>query len=251
MKAEFTDMINTIGDERLSQLADTLEHTAPEVSIRLNPRKSAPLQASEDSPSRQTALPTQGTLITGPVAWWPNGFYLSERPKFTLDPALHQGRYYVQDASSMILAAVARMLSNGQPLLWLDACAAPGGKTTAALDGLPDGSLVVSNEYDYSRAEILKENVAKWGVASTVVTRGDTSQYRKLPETFDVIAIDAPCSGEGMMRKDLTAREQWTANAILSRIYGRLCVRAATSSIQPARSTLSKTREWLTGFARS
>ncbi len=203
-------MINTIGDERLSQLADTLEHTAPEVSIRLNPRKSAPLQASEDSQSRQTALPTQGALITDPVAWWPNGFYLSERPKFTLDPALHQGRYYVQDASSMILAAVARMLSNGQPLLWLDACAAPGGKTTAALDGLPDGSLVVSNEYDYSRAEILKENVAKWGVASTVVTRGDTYQYRKLPETFDVIAIDAPCSGEGMMRKDLTAREQWT-----------------------------------------
>jgi 16S rRNA C967 or C1407 C5-methylase (RsmB/RsmF family)/NOL1/NOP2/fmu family ribosome biogenesis protein len=192
MKAEFTEMINAIGDARLSRLAETLEHTAPEVSIRLNPRKKAAAAGC-------------------PVTWWEGGFYLAERPKFTLDPALHQGRYYVQDASSMILAAVARLLSrDGEPLLWLDACAAPGGKSTAALDGLPDGSLVVSNEYDYSRAEILKENVAKWGVASTVITRGDTSQFRKLPETFDVIAVDAPCSGEGMMRKDQTAREQWS-----------------------------------------
>ena len=69
---------------------------------------------------------------------------------------------------------------------------------------------MVANEYDYSRAEILKENVAKWGNPATVITRGDTSQYRKLRETFDVIAVDAPCSGEGMMRKDRTAREQWS-----------------------------------------
>jgi 16S rRNA C967 or C1407 C5-methylase (RsmB/RsmF family)/NOL1/NOP2/fmu family ribosome biogenesis protein len=208
MKAEFTEMINAIGDARLSQLAETLEHTAPEVSIRLNPRKTPSSQVPQEVQSSHTS---QNSHTTSPVTWWEGGFYLAERPKFTLDPALHQGRYYVQDASSMILAAVARLLSrDGEPLLWLDACAAPGGKSTAALDGLPDGSLVVSNEYDYSRAEILKENVAKWGVASTVITRGDTSQFRKLPETFDVIAVDAPCSGEGMMRKDQTAREQWS-----------------------------------------
>jgi 16S rRNA C967 or C1407 C5-methylase (RsmB/RsmF family)/NOL1/NOP2/fmu family ribosome biogenesis protein len=215
MKPEFIEMLRRIGDPRLTGLAETMETTAPEVSIRLNPRKAMDIAKSQ--------------AANAEVDWWPAGYYLAERPKFTFDPKLHQGRYYVQDASSMIIAAVAKAIAgrlaeetastqagstpesnNAIPLLWLDACAAPGGKTTAALDGLPDGSLVVANEYDYSRAEILKENVAKWGAPATVITRGDTSQYRKLKATFDVIAIDAPCSGEGMMRKDQTAREQWT-----------------------------------------
>lgn len=217
MNPEFVKMLAELGDSRFDGLAGTLETTAPEVSVRLNPLKAG----------NQTAVAASSD---SKVDWWEDGVYLPSRPKFTFDPALHQGRYYVQDASSMITAAVARAISGiiaieqggheGQgettgaqeklPLLWLDACAAPGGKTTAALDGLPHGSLVVANEYDYSRAEILKENVAKWGNPSTVITRGDTAQFRRLGELFDVIAVDAPCSGEGMMRKDLTAREQWS-----------------------------------------
>lgn len=205
MKPEFEKMLASMGDPRFSTLAETLETTSPEVSVRLNPYKAGD----------QTAI---AKAADGNVGWWEKGRYLPTRPRFTSDPALHQGRYYVQDASSMITAAVSSRIAAiiaGEegaevPLLWLDACAAPGGKTTAALDGLPEGSLVVANEYDYSRAEILKENVAKWGNPATVITRGDTSQYRKLRETFDVIAVDAPCSGEGMMRKDRTAREQWS-----------------------------------------
>lgn len=199
MNPEFVKMLSGIGDSRFDSLAETLENTAPEVSVRLNPAK-------------EGRLTDVAASADGKVDWWEDGVYLPSRPKFTLDPAFHQGRYYVQDASSMITAAIARKLAEivGQPLLWLDACAAPGGKTTAALDGLPDGSLVVANEYDYSRAEILKENVAKWGNPSTVITRGDTARFRALDSVFDVIAVDAPCSGEGMMRKDLTAREQWT-----------------------------------------
>ncbi len=200
LKPEFLKMIASLDDGRFSSLAETLTETAPEVSVRLNPRKLSP---------------TGGTPFPGePVPWCGGGIYLSERPKFTFDPALHQGVYYVQDASSMIMGAVAAELSRrlaGGPLLWLDACAAPGGKTTAALDALPSGSLVVANEFDYARAEILAENVAKWGSTYTVVTRGDTARCRAVGEVFDVVAVDAPCSGEGMMRKDVTARQQWSA----------------------------------------
>lgn len=208
MNPNFIEMIRRIGDQRLADLPDVLSTTEPEVSVRINPRRPDPvppvLQGSE------------------PVAWLPDaGRYLpAPRPRFTSDPAMHQGRYYVQDASSMIITALARAVSRRinremesdapLPLLWLDACAAPGGKSTAAADGLPEGSLVVSNEYDYQRAEILRENLYKWGNPSSMITRGDTRQFRHLPETFDVIAVDAPCSGEGMMRKDATARSQWT-----------------------------------------
>lgn len=209
MKAEFVKMLADIGDPRFQLLADTLENTPPEVSVRLNPLK----DGEGTSVARESS---------GRVAWWPQGgAYLATRPRFTLDPALHQGRYYVQDASSMVTAAVARAISrtaefgNGTtPLLWLDACAAPGGKSTAALDGLPAGSLVVANEYDYGRAEILKENLAKWGNPATVVSRGDTARFSRLDSLFDVVAVDAPCSGEGMMRKDLTAREQWSPSLV-------------------------------------
>lgn len=203
---EFEKMLAATGDSRLSELTEVLENTRPEVSVRLNPAKGGADVVSTLHPE-------------GEVEWWSNGVYLGERPKFTLDPALHQGRYYVQDASSMVIAEVAARIvcqfadelqESCPPLLWLDACAAPGGKTTAAIDGLPAGSLVVANEYDYQRAEILKENVAKWGYPATVVSRGDTARFRKLKATFDVIAVDAPCSGEGMMRKDMTARSQWS-----------------------------------------
>lgn len=200
LKPEFLKMIASLDDGRFASLAETLTETAPEVSVRLNPRKL--------SLAGGTPFPGE------PVPWCGGGIYLSERPKFTFDPALHQGVYYVQDASSMIMGAVAAELSRrlaGEPLLWLDACAAPGGKTTAALDALPSGSLVVANEFDYGRAEILAENVAKWGSPYTVVTRGDTARFRAVGEVFDVVAVDAPCSGEGMMRKDATARQQWSA----------------------------------------
>lgn len=214
IKKEFADMIASMADPRLVDLPAIIEQTPPEVSVRLNPRKSTSATATQ---------PIAECEVCGEVAWWPGGRYLPRRPKFTLDPALHQGVYYVQDASSMIIATVAGKLASlisdenlkggedsSLPLLWLDACAAPGGKTTAAIDALPAGSLVVANEYDYQRAEILKENVVKWGSPDMVVSRGDTSRFRKLPDLFDVVAVDAPCSGEGMMRKDEVARRQWT-----------------------------------------
>jgi NOL1/NOP2/fmu family ribosome biogenesis protein len=136
---------------------------------------------------------------------------LPERLPFTFDPALHQGLYYVQDAASMAIAAIVSHLSeDGCPLRYLDSCAAPGGKTTAAIDALPAGSLVVANEYDFRRANILAENVAKWGNPRVVVSRGDTAKLSALGGFFDIVAADVPCSGEGMMRKDAEAAAQWS-----------------------------------------
>ncbi len=167
---------------------------APSVSVRCNLRKRAVLP---DGAAR--------------VPWCPSGFYLDGRMPFTFDPALHQGLYYVQDASSMVYDYIVRLLTaDGAPKSYLDACAAPGGKTTAAIDALPDGSVVVANEYVRARAEVLRENIIKWGYDRVFVSCGDTRAFRKLKEEFDIVAADVPCSGEGMFRKDPEAVAQWT-----------------------------------------
>ena len=200
---QFIDMIARLAqsEPRVDGLIEALESTAPSVSVRFNRTK------CPDLPST-----TAGVATTRPVEWCRAGRYLSTRPVFTLDPALHQGLYYVQDASSMFISHVIGQITDGatSPLAYLDACAAPGGKTTAAIDALPTGSFVAANEWDYRRAEILRENIMKWGYPSDAVTRGDTKRYGKLRDTFDIIAADVPCSGEGMMRKDAEAVCQWT-----------------------------------------
>lgn len=191
-------------------LVDCLEQTAPEVAVRVNRRK---LRAA-DVPDDWLPEVCRGAEK---VAWWPEGYLLPERPDFTHDPALHQGLYYVQDASSMITAHVVAALSarlGGAPLLMLDACAAPGGKSTAALDALPVGSMLVANEFDFRRAFILAENIQKWGCPAVAVSRGDTARFRRLPKLFDIVAADVPCSGEGMMRKDSQACAQWSERLV-------------------------------------
>lgn len=189
--------------EQLASLAQSLL-TEPEVSVRFNRRKLLP-----DSSSEVVNAALSGSV----VPWCADGFYLSDRPKFTFDPALHQGVYYVQDASSMAISAVLRQIAPA-PVRFLDACAAPGGKTTAAISALSDSSLIVANEYDYKRAEILAENIAKWGNDNVVVTRGDTAKFLKLKNFFDIVAVDAPCSGEGMMRKEVKASQQWSEGLV-------------------------------------
>lgn len=149
------------------------------------------------------------------VPWCPQGEYLAERPNFTLDPRLHQGLYYVQDPSSMAIGRVIESLGLDAPVNYLDACAAPGGKTTCAVDALPQGSFIVANEADPGRAAALDENLVRWGCPDVAVTVGPAQKLSRLPrETFQVIAADVPCSGEGMMRKDPAARVQWTPRLV-------------------------------------
>ena len=196
---QFIDEINSYDAPCLDGLVDALLTTQPAVSIRVNSAKGATPPADKDS-----------------VVWCADGIYFENRPQFTFDPAFHQGMYYVQDASSMAISHVIKTILAGdsQPVRYLDACAAPGGKTTAAISTLPSGSLVVANEYDYRRASVLAENLAKWGSPDVIVSRGDTSRFTRLTDCFDIIAADVPCSGEGMMRKDAEAVAQWSPSLV-------------------------------------
>ena len=145
-----------------------------------------------------------------PVGWCDTGFYLPNRPAFTFDPLFHAGAYYVQEASSMFLEQAIRTYVT-TPVRCLDLCAAPGGKSTHLSSLLPDGSLLVSNEVIRNRSYILAENLAKWGNASTIVLNNDPAEIGEaLPEQFDLIVTDVPCSGEGMFRKDEASVGEWS-----------------------------------------
>lgn len=207
LPSEFIENIRRVEGIDADALAAALD-TDPIVSIRFNRRK----------PHSGEMMPE---IATGDaVEWCADGRYLSERPVFTLDPLLHAGCYYVQDASSMIYQQITekiveKMMAEGsRPLTALDFCAAPGGKTTAMIIALPDGSTVVANEYVTARGKILRENLEKWGYPGVIATGSASAQYRNLPAIFDIIAVDAPCSGEGMMRKEEEARRQWSRKLI-------------------------------------
>ena len=149
-----------------------------------------------------------------PIGWNPqDGFYLEERPNFTLDPLMHAGCYYVQEASSQFVTHVLRTLVQ-EPVTALDLCAAPGGKSTAMLSVLPEGSQLVSNEIDRRRARILSENITKWGLPNVSVTCNAPTDFRKLTHRFDLILTDVPCSGEGMFRKDDDAVKDWSPQKV-------------------------------------
>jgi 16S rRNA C967 or C1407 C5-methylase (RsmB/RsmF family)/NOL1/NOP2/fmu family ribosome biogenesis protein len=145
------------------------------------------------------------------VPWAKGAEYLEERPIFALDPLWHSGAYYVQEASSMLLyQALIQNIKSDQPLRVLDLCAAPGGKTTLTADVLPKNSLLIANEVIKNRATILAENVQKWGNCDVWVSNNDPKHFAKLEQYFDIILIDAPCSGSGLLRKDVNAHQEWS-----------------------------------------
>ena len=151
---------------------------------------------------------------TNPIPWCPNGRYLPTRPSFTLDPTFHAGAYYVQEASSMFLwYALQESVGSDTKKKVLDLCAAPGGKSTLLASYFTDG-LVVANEVIKSRAAILVENITKWGSDHVIVTNNDPSHFLSLPGFFDVMVIDAPCSGSGLFRKDPDAIHEWSEDSV-------------------------------------
>ena len=187
-----------MGDELFNRFLDALDKEPP-VSIRLNPLKLTGIEGGEQVP------------------WCQYGFYLESRPQFTLDPRLHQGAYYVQEASSMFVHHVLSQWVTSAVTM-LDLCAAPGGKTTCAIAALPRGSMIYANEPIHKRAQVLSENIQKWlsdtnekDLATRVVTTNSyPKDYSKSNITFDVILCDVPCSGEGMFRKDPNAIKEWS-----------------------------------------
>ena len=145
------------------------------------------------------------------IPWSTNGWYLKERPSFTIDPLFHAGAYYVQEASSMFLEQAVRQTCNlSDPLKVLDLCAAPGGKSTLLQSVISPESLLVSNEVIRARVNILSENITKWGAANVIVTNNDPKDFQRLPQYFDLIIVDAPCSGSGLFRKDRDAICEWS-----------------------------------------
>lgn len=183
------------GDERFDTFVSALS-SAPVVSVRYNCSKRA-MSDSVDT-----------------VPWATGATYLSERPIFTADPLFHSGCYYVQEASSMFLEQAIRQYVDA-PVRALDLCAAPGGKSTHLLSILPKGSLLVSNEPMPLRAQVLAENIIKWGNPSAVVTRNMPADFALMRNFFDLIVVDAPCSGEGMFRKDDFAVQQWSVGNVM------------------------------------
>lgn len=168
-------------------------------SIRLNPKKPSESFANEES-----------------VPWCSDGRYLSERPVFTLDPLFHAGAYYVQEASSMFLHHVLQsVIKDRTGLRVLDLCGAPGGKSTLIASLLDDDSLLICNEVIRSRASILEENITKWGYANTWVSCNDPKSFSKLKGYFDIIVVDAPCSGSGLFRKDAAAIDEWSEDNVV------------------------------------
>ena len=153
----------------------------------------------------------------GRVPWHARGYYHAERPSFTLDPTFHAGAYYVQEAASMFVAAAfceLRPLLGDGPLRVLDMCAAPGGKSTALLDELSASDLLVANEVIHNRAGILRYNLTKWGRANVAVSNHDPKDFAGLAGFFDLVLVDAPCSGEGLFRRDPAARAHWSLAAV-------------------------------------
>ncbi len=172
------------------------------VSVRFNPAKYRTAINTRDS---------SGLPIESKIPWASNGYYLTERPSFTFDPLLHAGVYYVQEPSSMFLEeALRQTIDISKPLRILDLCAAPGGKSTLIQSVISKESLLVSNEVIRSRASILQENMIKWGANNVIVTSNDPADFSSLKNYFDVIVVDAPCSGSGLFRKEPDSLDEWS-----------------------------------------
>jgi len=173
---------------------------SPQTSVRLNHQK-------------REAVFEHST----PVLWCASGRVLVDRPLFAADPFYHGGVYYPQESSSMILEWILTQLPfDADCIDALDVAAAPGGKTLILADFLKDKGRVIANEIDSRRCSILEENVSRWGCDNVIVTQGTSAQLKNLHQHFQVVLLDAPCSGEGMFRKDYHARAQWNNELVTS-----------------------------------
>jgi 16S rRNA C967 or C1407 C5-methylase (RsmB/RsmF family)/NOL1/NOP2/fmu family ribosome biogenesis protein len=188
-----TQMQAILGNDEYPDFLDALSSPAP-LSVRLNPKKSKKYWENYDG-----------------VKWHHEGVYLKERPSFTLDPSFQAGAYYVQEASSMLIgAAIAQAMDLTKPIMALDLAAAPGGKSTLLASLISAESMLIANEVIKSRYQILRQNLIKWGYPNVVCTNQDSREFAPLNGQMDLVLLDAPCSGEGLFRKDPEAIGEWS-----------------------------------------
>ncbi len=181
-----------------SDFMDSLQTPSP-VSIRLNPKK----RMNDFTLQQEQQIP-----------WCKDGYYLSERPVFTLDPYFHAGHYYVQEPASMFLEFTLDYLKPNKSSRVLDLCSAPGGKATILHSYFSDTSIIHCHEYNSQRAQILSQNIHRWGCSNSFISQGPVEHLQHIPFQYDLILIDAPCSGEGMFRKEPDALIQWNSKKI-------------------------------------
>ena len=193
MPIKFLDRIRDQFPSEFERFIQSIDQD-PAISLRTHPRKfSLPITAER-------------------IPWSDTGLFLNERPSFTLDPIFHSGAYYVQEASSMFIEQAFRQIEHSKSRIVLDLCAAPGGKSTHLLSLLNAGDLLVSNEVIRSRVSVLDENIRKWGHQNVVICSNDPADFSNLEGLFDVVLVDAPCSGEGLFRRDASAIQQWSVD---------------------------------------
>ena len=185
-------MQQRLGNE-FEEFLDSHQNKVP-VSVRLNPYK-----------------PSTAFKGAAQIPWCPTAFFLQERPRFIFDPLIHAGAYYVQEAASMLIYQAIQFKPS---IKVLDLCASPGGKSTLISSFLDDASLLVSNEMVGSRAIVLRDNLSRWGKANVIVTCNKPEDFASLGNYFDVVVVDAPCSGEGMFRKDPDTMKHWSKTAV-------------------------------------
>jgi 16S rRNA C967 or C1407 C5-methylase (RsmB/RsmF family)/NOL1/NOP2/fmu family ribosome biogenesis protein len=211
-----------------SHLLEALQRPAP-VSLRRNPWKPA-----ED--------------LGTPVPWCTEGRYLADRPVFTLDPLFHAGAYYVQEAASMLLEQAVKACGPWpeRPVV-LDLCASPGGKATHLAALIPKDALLVANEAVRERQPVLQENLWKWGRHDTVITGSGPGAFAPLGSWCHLVLVDAPCSGEGMFRKDPFSRKQWSDGLVSAcALRQRGIVAAAWEALLPGGHLVYSTCTWET-----
>lgn len=177
----------------LSAISNPVEH-----SVHVNPKCSLALDFLKDS-----------------VAWWRGGYYLKQRPSYISDPLFHAGVYYPQESSSMIIGAiVSRLIEGKSDLRCLDVCAAPGGKSILLSETIGKNGFLVSNEINKLRNSVLRENLVKWGAQNVMVSCNSSHDFLGVSSFFDLVLVDAPCSGEGMFRKDDVAIQEWSTHNV-------------------------------------
>ena len=171
---------------------------SPESALRINPFK--PIEKFNNEQK---------------IPWASHAFYLASRPDFVFDPFWHAGAYYVQEPSSMFLEHALNFLNElPENVFALDLCGAPGGKSTILSSFIGENGILVSNEVVKQRAAILSENIIKWNPQNTLVTNADPSRFSQLPNFFDLILADVPCSGSGLFRKDPQAMNEWSQEQV-------------------------------------
>lgn len=193
---EFIKNMNTLLGPACKDFFDALELSSI-TSVRINTEKA------------------ENKLMLGAkIPWTSNGYYLNERPLFSTDPYFHAGHYYVQEASSMVLEVILKSLPLPTDGMFLDVCAAPGGKSTLLSSFISSHGTLHCHEHNYQRALALQHNMIKWGKPNVVVTTGPLSKLHLTSLAYDFVLIDAPCSGEGMFRKEPKALEQWSMDKV-------------------------------------